>query len=39
MKKVIFAFLISLATVSLAAADTIYLRSGTTVRGTVLGFI
>jgi PA-IL-like protein len=39
MKRVIFAFLISLATVSLAAADTIYLRSGTTVRGTVLGFI
>lgn len=39
MKKIIFALLISLATVSLAAADTIYLRGGMTVRGTVLGFI
>jgi hypothetical protein len=39
MKKIIFALLISLATVSLVAADTIYLRGGTTVRGTVLGFI
>ena len=39
MKKFIFALLISLASVSLAAGDTIYLRGGTTVRGTVLGFI
>ena len=39
MKKLIFALLISLAAFSLAAADTIYLRDGTTVRGTVLGFI
>ncbi len=39
MKKIILALLISLSTVSLAVADTIYLRGGTTVRGTVLGFI
>ena len=39
MKKIILALLISLASVSLAAADTIYLRGGTTIRGTVLGFI
>lgn len=39
MKKIILALLISLTTVSLAVADTIYLRGGTTVRGTVLGFI
>ena len=39
MKKTILILLITLATVSLAAADTIYLRGGTTVRGTVLGFI
>lgn len=39
MKKIIFALLILLATLSVAAADTIYLRGGTTLRGTVLGFI
>ena len=39
MKKIILAFLITLATVSVAAADTIYLRNGTAVRGTVLGYI
>lgn len=39
MKKIIFALLIMLATLSIAAADTIYLRGGTTLRGTVLGFI
>ncbi|MBC8029144.1 MAG: hypothetical protein H7Z16_03455 [Pyrinomonadaceae bacterium] len=39
MKKIILAFLITLAAVSVAAADTIYLRSGTSVRGTVLGYI
>jgi hypothetical protein len=39
MKKTIFALLIMLATLSVAAADTIYLRGGTTIRGTVLGFI
>ncbi len=39
MKKVILLLLITLASVSIAAADTIYLRGGTTLRGTVLGFI
>jgi hypothetical protein len=39
MKKLVLALLITLASVSIAAADTIYLRGGTTVRGTVLGFI
>ena len=39
MKKIVFALLITLAAVSIAAADTIYLRSGTTLRGNVLGFI
>lgn len=39
MKKIIFALLITLATLSVAAADTITLRGGTTLRGTVLGFI
>lgn len=39
MKKIIFALLITLAAVSIAAADTIYLRSGTTLRGNVLGYI
>lgn len=39
MKKLVFVLLITLASVSIAAADTIYLRGGTTLRGTVLGFI
>lgn len=39
MKKIIFALLITLATISIAAADTIYLRGGTALRGTVLGYI
>ena len=39
MKKIILALLITLAAVSVAAADTIYLRGGTTLRGNVLGFI
>lgn len=39
MKKIVFALLLSLAAVSIAAADTIYLRSGTTLRGNVLGYI
>jgi hypothetical protein len=39
MKKIILVLLITLATVSIAAADTIYLRGGTTLRGNVLGFI
>ena len=39
MKKLILVLFIVLGSVSLAAADTIYLRGGTTIRGTVLGFI
>ena len=39
MKKIVFALLLSLAAVSVAAADTIYLRGGSTVRGNVLGYI
>lgn len=39
MKKIIFALLITLASISIASADTIFLRGGTTLRGTVLGFI
>jgi hypothetical protein len=39
MKKLILVLLIALASGSMASADTIYLRSGTTLRGTVLGFI
>ncbi len=39
MKKIVFALLITLAAVSIAAADTIYLRGGTTLRGNVLGYI
>lgn len=39
MKKIIFALLILLATLSVAVGDTIYMRGGTTLRGTVLGFI
>jgi hypothetical protein len=39
MKKFTLALLITLAAVSVAAADTIYLRGGTTIRGNVLGYI
>jgi hypothetical protein len=39
MKKLVLVLLIILGSVSIAAADTIYLRGGTTLRGTVLGFI
>jgi hypothetical protein len=39
MKKIVLALLITLAAVSVTAADTIYLRGGTALRGTVLGFI
>ncbi len=39
MKKIILVLLITLAAVSAAVADTVYLRNGTAVRGTVLGFI
>lgn len=39
MKKLIFALLIIVGSLSIAAADTIYLRGGSAIRGTVLGFI
>ena len=39
MKKLILVLFITLASVSIVSADTIYLRGGTTLRGTVLGFI
>jgi len=39
MKKLLLILFITLASASLASADTIYLRGGTTLRGTVLGFI
>jgi len=39
MKKIILALAILLLTASFAAADTIYLRDGRTIRGTLLGFI
>src|SRR5204863_5009351 len=39
MKKIILAMAIVIATVSIAAADTFYLRDGRTVHGTLLGFV
>jgi len=39
MKKIILALAIVIATVSIAAADTFYLRDGRTIRGTLLGFV
>ena len=39
MKKILLAVLFIIATASFAFADTIYLRDGRTVRGTLLGFI
>jgi len=39
MKKIILALAIVVAAVGLAAADTIYLRDGRTIQGTVLGFV
>lgn len=39
MKKLILALLFALALAAVAAADTIYLRDGRVLRGTVLGFI
>jgi hypothetical protein len=38
MRKIILALLITIMAVTFAAADTVYLRDGRTVRGTVLGF-
>ncbi len=39
MRKIILALVMVLLTASFVAADTIYLRSGTALRGTVLGYI
>lgn len=39
MRKIILALLITIMAATFAAADTIYLRNGQTVRGTVLGFV
>src|SRR3954471_23699495 len=39
MRKIVLAFLLVMMTVAFASADTIYLRDGRTVRGTVLGFV
>jgi hypothetical protein len=39
MRKLILALLILLMAAAVAAADTIYLRDGRAVRGTVLGFV
>jgi hypothetical protein len=39
MRKIILALLITIMAATLAAADTLYLRDGRTVRGTVLGVI
>jgi PA-IL-like protein len=39
MRKIIIAITILLLTASFAAADTLYLRDGRTIRGTLLGFI
>ena len=39
MKKIILALLLLLMAATIAAADTVYLRDGRTVRGTVLGFM
>jgi hypothetical protein len=39
MKKIFLAIVITLAAISVVPADTIYLRGGMTLRGTMLGFI
>ncbi|MBD0370904.1 MAG: hypothetical protein ICV60_08725 [Pyrinomonadaceae bacterium] len=39
MRKIALALLILIMAASLAAADTVYLRDGRTIRGTVLGYI
>jgi hypothetical protein len=39
MKKIFLALALTLATVSMAMADTVYLRGGTALRGTMLGLI
>ena len=39
MKKIFLALVITLGAISVVPADTVYLRGGTSLRGTVLGFI
>ena len=39
MKRILMILVMVMATASLAFADTIYLRNGRTIRGTLLGFI
>lgn len=39
MRKIALALLILLMTATIAAADTVYLRDGRSIRGTVLGYI
>lgn len=39
MRKIVLAFLITIMTATFAVADTVYLRDGRAVRGTVLGFV
>ena len=39
MRKLLLALAIMIAAATLAAADTIYLRDGRTIQGTVLGFV
>src|SRR5437763_14868600 len=39
MKKLLLALIIIIAAVSIASADTIFLRDGRTIRGTLLGFV
>jgi len=39
MKKILLALLIVITTATFASADTIYLRDGRSIRGTLLGFI
>lgn len=39
MRKIILAFVLTIAAASFVAADTVYLRDGRRVQGTVLGFI
>jgi hypothetical protein len=39
MKKILFALLILFTAAGLAVADTIYLKDGRTINGTVLGFV
>ncbi|MDQ3817327.1 MAG: hypothetical protein M3362_06510 [Acidobacteriota bacterium] len=39
MRRIVLAFLIVIMSAAMALADTVYLRNGQTVRGTVLGFV